>query len=152
MAALTSFRNVALGLACATAGCAPLTFSEPGALDFARYERALIVGDGADYLAEELREFSGFELVTTEPAREVDLVITVGVVVSEETSCDCSCDCEGSCDCDQSFHAVATYAATTPAGELVESGSEEDTSSTWPEAQSDALDEVALHYIRPYRL
>ena len=149
---MTSFCKVALGVACASAGCAPLTFSEPGAVDFARYETALIVGDGADYLASELREISGFELVTTDPAREVDLVITVGVVVTEDTTCDCSCDCEQSCDCDQSFHAVATYAATTPAGELVDRGSEEDTSGTWPEAQADALDEVALHYIRPYRL
>ncbi|HEX6277898.1 MAG TPA: hypothetical protein VFZ53_32870, partial [Polyangiaceae bacterium] len=139
-------------------GCAPLTFSDPGAVDFSRYRSAWVTGDGADYLAAELAEISGFESVTTEPGADVDLVIEVSVAVEEEQTCECECECEcdddcsESCTCTSEFDATAAFVARTPAGETVDMGTESDTSATELEAFEDVLDEVALHYIRAYRL
>jgi hypothetical protein len=146
---------LALSSAC---GCAPLTFSEPGAIDFSRYRSVWITGDGADYLAAELATISGFESVTTEPSGHVDLVIDVSVVVEEERTCECECDCDcdgdcsESCACTSEFDATAAFVASTPAGQAVDIGTETDRSATELEAFEDVLDEVALHYIRAYRL
>jgi hypothetical protein len=125
-----------------TAGCAPLTFSEPAAIDFSRFRSVRVEGDMADYLAAELTKSSGFERTTTDPRLAVDLVLRVGVAVAENR------DSDGNVD----YTARADYRSETPAGVRVDSGSEDDTSDTPWEASEDALDEVALHYIRPYRL
>ena len=134
--------------------CAPLTLSNDGAIDFERYRSALVQGDGADYLADELRSTSGFERVTTDVSVEVDLVIVVSVFVAPDVECECDdgCECDCDCTCETHFDATASYAAMTPGGAVVDQGSETDTSGTEIEAVEDALDEVALHYFRPYRL
>jgi hypothetical protein len=143
-------RTAALLGSCLALGCAPVTFSEPGAIDFDRYRRALIAGDGADYLAGELAATSGFAAVTTDPRADVDVVIGVAVFREEHRTCECECDC--ACTCESDYEATASFVAKTPAGAFVDSGSENDTSGTELEAIEDALDEVALHFIRPYRL
>jgi hypothetical protein len=140
-----------LGL-CSALACAPVTFSEPGAIDFDRYRRALIAGDGADSLAGELAATSGFAVITTDPRADVDVVIRVAVFREEHRTCECECDCGGGCSCESDYEATASFVAKTPAGALVDGGSENDTSATELEAIQDALDEVALHFIRPYRL
>jgi hypothetical protein len=158
-------RVVAAVLAGSVLSCAPLTFSHEGAIDFERYRVALVQevptdafsgGDWADYLARELHGTSGFELVTTDASVEVDLVIVVSTFVVPEVTCECEdyCDveCYSDCVCETEFDATASYVATTPAGAVIDEGTESDTSSTWDEAVEDALDEVALHYMRPYRL
>jgi hypothetical protein len=140
-----SVRLMAAALAC---GCAPLTFSEPGAVDFERYQSVQVVvdapflGDPSAYLAGALRESSGFYHVTS-GAEPADLILTVQVSVTERIPSD---------DNDLEYDAHATYRATTPAGSVVDEGTEDDTSSTPSEAAEDVLDEVSLRYIRPYRL
>jgi hypothetical protein len=156
---------LALGSVC---GCAPLTFSDPGAIDFSRYRSVLVTGDGADYLAAELVKVSGFASVTTETA-SVDLVLDVSVTVAEDRECECEwvCDddidelddydddddvCVESCSCESWFDATAAFVATASNGEIVDLGTESDTSGTEGEAFEDVLDEVAFHYVRAYRL
>jgi hypothetical protein len=137
-------------------GCAPLTFSNEGAIDFSRYRTAFVEGDGADYLAGELSEISGFSWVTTDPSVNVDLVIRVAVFLEEHQTCECEpesdCDDTCTCDCEYDYEATASFVAKAPNGALVDSGTENDTSETPLEALEDVLDEVALHYARAYRL
>jgi hypothetical protein len=162
-----SMKLVRAALVVASAfGCAPLTFSEPGVIDFSRYRSALVTGDGADYLAAELKEISGFESITTDPASSVDLILNVAVSESEHTDCDCEYECdydyydeenEGyecveTCTCDTDYEATGTFEAYGAGGQLVDSGVECDTSETRVEVIEDVLDEIAFHYIRPYRL
>ena len=139
-------------LAGSALACAPLTFSDPGSIDFERYRSARVEGDWADYLADELTETSGFEWVTTDPEVDVDLVISVSIFVAPEVECECEGGCECNCTCNTEYDATASYVATNPAGNLVDQGSENDTSWTAGEAAEDVLDQIALHYIRPYRL
>ena len=134
---------MAVVLAC---GCAPLTFSEPGAVDFERYPSVQVVvdapflGDPSAYLAGALRASSGFYHVTS-GVEPTDLILTVQVSVTEDLLSD-----------DLEYDAHASYRATTPRGSVVDEGTEDDTSSTPSEAAEDVLDEVSLRYIRPYRL
>lgn len=123
--------------------CAPLTFSHEAAIDFDRFRAVRVsatgpMGNPSEYLAAELRSVSGFTTVTTSPTEPVDLVLEVSVTA------------EGNSD--GSYDSVATYVAKTPAGAVVDEGEEYDTSDTELEAVEDALDEVAAHYQRPYRL
>ena len=147
---------LALCVSVSSFGCAPMTFSNDGAIDFSKYRSAFVEGDGAEYLAGELSEISGFEWVTTDPTVKVDLDIRVSVFLEEHRTCECEpesdCDDTCSCTCESDHEATAAYIAQTPAGALVDSGAENDTSETPLEALEDVLDEVALHYIRAYRL
>jgi hypothetical protein len=130
--------------------CAPLTFSEPPAVDFERYPsvRVEVVPSFTDptyatqYLADELARSSGFAYVTTSPAQLVELVLQVQVAVSSDL------DSDG----ELHYEAEAEYVASTPRGVLVAEGSEDDTSASPTEAVEDALDQVALRFIHPYRL
>jgi hypothetical protein len=144
-------RGLCLALALGSvSACAPLTFSEPAALDFASYRsvRVEVVPSFTDpsyatqYLADELARSSGFERVTTDPAERVDLVLRVQVAVTSEVDGDGEIQYEGE----------AEYVATTPRGVVVAEGSEDDTSASPAEVVEDALDEVALRFIHPYRL
>lgn len=134
----------------ASVACAPLTFSESPVLDFESYRsvRVEVVpsftdpGYATQYLADELAGSSGFEQVTTHPSERVDLVLEVQVAVTSEL------DSDG----ELSYEAEAEYVATTPRGVLVVRGSEDDTSASPTEVVEDVLDEVALRFIRPYRL
>lgn len=134
----------------AAMGCAPLTFSEPAELDFTTYRSVRVVVDpsftdpayATEYLAEELRNGSGFERVTTAAREPVDLVLSVQVAVSSDVDGDGDIEYEGE----------AEYVAATPLGVVVAQGNEDDTSASAAEVVEDALDEVALHFIRPFRL
>ena len=135
--------------AAASAGCAPLTFSEEGAIDFQRYSRVEVAvesnattdGRATQYLVGELRAFSGFAQVDAPPSPSADLLLNVTVFVGA-----------GDDDEDATYASVATFEAWDAQGRLVDSGSESDESSGPIEAAEDVLDEVALHFIAPYRL
>lgn len=138
-----------LALSLVTFGCAPLTFSEPGAIDFDRYRSVFVdVNPGdpdptlAEHLAKELRDVSGFERVTTDPDEAVDLLLTVDVYV----------DITIDEDDNVSYEGVGEFTARTPGGAIVDSGAEDDSSYSYEETEEDVLDEIALHYIAPYRL
>jgi hypothetical protein len=126
-------------LAAAT-GCAPLTFSEPAELDFTTYRSVRVAVNpsftdpayATEYLAEELRDGSGFERVTTAPGEPVDLVLSVQVAVSSDVDGDCEIEYEGE----------GQYVAATPLGVVVAHGSEDDASASATELVEDVLDEV----------
>ena len=133
-------------------GCAPLTFSNQGALNFELYRAVLVrdvdteVGfDGAAYLAGELATYSGFSTVTTDPRARVDLVLTVDVRVRRTTTV----DSDGFVDV--SYESRATFRAIAADQREVDSGAVEDASESDVEAVQDVLDEIAHHYLAPYR-
>jgi hypothetical protein len=137
--------------AATSTGCAPLTFSEEGAIDFERYSRAEVAvesnattdGRATQYLVGELRAFSGFAQVDAAPSPSADLLLNVTVFVGAGDDDD---------DGDATYASVATFEAWDAQGRLVDSGSESDESSGPLEAAEDVLDEVTLHFIAPYRL
>jgi len=149
------------------ASCAPLTFSNPGGLDFERYQSVYVSVDAPDlggeyaeqYLASQLRENSGFARVTTDPAVPVDLTLEIFVRVTAppDTSTliiafgdgDIHADSD---DEDDDYDATAAYTATTEDGAVVDFGVQEDSSFSALEAVQDVLDEVDLRYLKPYRL
>lgn len=140
-------------LACAVgawpaAGCAPLTFSNDAAIDYERYRsvRVEVNSDyGTEYLAGELRRASGFRAVTTDPAQRVDLILSVRVSVRRSVRI----DADG--DLDHRYESSAVFRAFTPQGYEVDAGEVSESSAFSSEALEDALDQVAHHYLKPYR-
>jgi hypothetical protein len=78
-------RGMLVTCAATSAGCAPLTFSEEGAIDFERYSRVEVAvesnattdGWATRYLVEELRASSGFAQVDAVPSPSADLFLDV---------------------------------------------------------------------------
>ncbi len=148
--------------------CAPLTFSEAGAIDFERYRSVRVsvaapdLGGGyaAQYLASRLAESSGFVQVTTNEAIDVDvlLLVDVRVIAPPDDSPDVliifgsdAVHAEGEGG-DPKYAATAAFTCQTQDGTVVDFGVEEDSSDTVLEVVQDVLDQVELHYIEPYRL
>lgn len=132
-------------------GCLPMTFAHEGVIDFERYRSVEVTVDGGtvdaeEYFIAELRRESGFETVTPERRDPVDLLLVVSVVVVTEITT----DAEGNEEIEHV--ATAAWEAVTPTGHLVDAGDVTDESGSAVEAVHDVLDEVALHYLRPYRL
>lgn len=133
------------------AGCAPLTFSEKSAIDFERYSSVSVAVTSnvngpevaSGYLAQELRDHSGFESVTTAAGATADLRLEVRITTSPVTVSDSDIEYDGRAD-------YTAFDASNNA--VIDSGSEDDTSETAWEAEEDVLDEVALHFIAPFRL
>jgi hypothetical protein len=146
-------RRLLLAAAMSTCACAPLTYSEPGAVDFGRCRSVRVsVASSVDpvgatyYLADELRAVSGFAYVTVDAAQPVDAVLTVSVstLPEAETRADGSLD--------GYYSSEANYRLFSSHGPSLDAGHTSDSSESEWEAIEDALDQVALHYIRPYRL
>lgn len=158
------------GLAVLLGGCTPLTFSNSSTIDFEEYSSVYVtvsapdVGDeyAREYLVSHLRESSGFSLVTTDPEVEVDLMLHIDVRVTpppdapdvvinitsgDETSVDVSGEGETA-----DYDGTAAYVATSADGDVIDLGVQEDTSYSTLEAVHDVLDQVDLHYMKPYRL
>lgn len=144
---------VLLGLS----SCVPLTFSRDAAIDFEVYQSVAVeVFLGGDaiyygqanasaYLARELRDGSGFQSVTTDVSAEVDLVLSVQLVMFEVVTY-----VDGAPDIQYDGH--ASFTAFDQQGVSVDSGRVADASSFPSETIEDVLDEVALRYLTPYRL
>ncbi len=124
-------------------GCAEVDLSNDGALDYHQYRSVAVRvhGDANEtaYLVEELRDISGFETVVSEPA-PADVHLDVSVSVSF------TIDSEGH----EEIDAIASYVATDARGKVLLSGHESDRSTFVEETILDALDEVAVVFIRPY--
>ncbi|HEX6764530.1 MAG TPA: hypothetical protein VF103_03610 [Polyangiaceae bacterium] len=142
-----------LAVGVAASACAPLTYSDAGAVDYETYRSVRVSVTSAldsvratDYFAGELRRESGFERVTSDPAASVDAELDVTVSAIEEMI---SND-DGSTD--TKYSSEANYRLFSPADSNVDSGTETDESDFEEEAIEDALDQVAAHFIRPYRL
>lgn len=127
-------------------GCAPLTFSKDEAIDFAAYPvvRVQVRDESHEnlsataYLADELSDKSGFSDVTYEANAGADALLLVDLRVIDAS--------------DDSFEAIASYRLLDADGQIVDEGDVDTTSATFLEAEEDALDEIALHYHRPYRI
>ncbi len=133
--------------------CAPLTISREAAIDFERYPDVVVVVASARsdehtaYLVDELAGTSGFELVTADDGRSTSARLEVTVVVTERV------DVDSDGDVDTSYDGEARYRLIdAQTGELVDSGEVDDTSQSYFEAFEDVLDEIALHYFRPFRV
>ena len=132
--------------------CAPLTYSEEGAIDFETYSSVRVsvtsttfTGDGSEYLAGELENSSGFDTVTLDSATSVDAVLSVTLSVTFLPTVDDQGNSED--------HYDATASYTLTAGSTrVDSGSANASAPTDLEAAEGALDGVAAHYVAPYRL
>jgi hypothetical protein len=146
-------RRLLLAACASTGACAPLTYSETGAVDFETFRSVRVsvttpidsVG-ATYYMADELRDVSGFSLVTVDSTQAVDAVLEVYVSTLPES------EMREDGSLDSFYSSQATYRLTTPDDPDVDSGSTSDQSEYEWEAVEDALDQVALHYIRPYRL
>ncbi len=132
--------------------CAPLTYSEKGAVDFEEYAsvRVSVVSsalssDPTTYLADELAATSGFTTVTVDPAAAVDAVLNVNLRVVYSPTVD---DHGNSVD---QYNGTADYTLTAGTSR-VDSGQATSTSSTEIDAAQGALDGVITHYVAPYRL
>jgi hypothetical protein len=141
-----------LALLFALSGCAQLTFSKDEAIDFDSYPSVRVnvtspnsVAD-TEYLASELRAGSGFTTVITSSGEATSLSLNVSLQMAEEVSVD------GDGNIDSSWVGEAIYTATDAAGQLVETGSIDDSSEFPSELAEDLLDEVALHYLKPFRI
>jgi len=138
-------------------GCVPLTFSREAPIDFEVYRHVAVqvsvhgLGSSYDgqsatvYLASELQADSGFDMVSIGATADADLILSVSVTLSElvDTSGDYP---------DYEYQADAAFRAVDPSGNEIDSGYVSDTSEFAGEAIEDTLDEVTLHYLRPYRL
>ncbi len=135
-----------------------MTFSKEEAIDFDRYRSVRVVvvafaeaqlwgeAEAAHYLAGELEETSGFARVTTDPNEATDVVLEVRLSLRTHVSVDD--------DGDESveYDGEASFTTFDGAGRRVDGGSVSDSSLTANETLRDTLDEVALHYLAPYRL
>lgn len=146
-------RRLLLAAGMSTCACAPLTYSDPGAVDFGIYRSVRVrVASSVDptgaayYLADELRAVSGFARVTVDPTQPVDTVLDVYVSTLPEAHA----SADGSLD--SYYSGEATYRLFSAYGPSLDSGHTTDSSEFEWEAIEDVLDQVALHYIRPYRL
>jgi hypothetical protein len=133
------------------AACVPMTLSNEAEIDFEAHRSVRVnveapLQDASTYLAGELRKSSGFQLVTTETSGAVDLLLTVTVQVDV----DVTTDSNGDTDID--YRATGSFVATDPRGYVIVTGMEIDNSETPREAVEDVLDEVALHFLAPYRI
>jgi len=148
----SSVKRLAFGALLFACSCAPLTYSEEGAVDFQTYASVRVTvtssstgSDAASYLASELAKSSGFATVTLDPAVTVDAVLAVTLKVDFSTTV----DDQGNTV--ERYDATADYALTAGASR-VDSGQATATESSDLAAAESALDGVVTHYVAPYRL
>lgn len=157
--------SLVLLAAAASTGCAPMTFSNEGNIDFRRYPSITVEVAGPDgsqrqrdYLESELREHSGFRRVSsgdafsaTPPEDGAAAQLVVELSLDSGYEVDVFSD-EDDIDVDVSYSASVRYRLLAD-GAVVDAGSDsvDDEDSSFDAAEA-ALDLVVLHYLRPYRL
>lgn len=157
-----SFATIGFGtaamLSLSAAACVPMTFSKEAAIDFDRYRSVRVevvpfaeaefwgAAEAAHYLAGELSDGSGFERVTTDPNESTDLLLEVRLSLTSQVSVDEDGDEH------TEYDGEASFTAFDNAGARIDGGLVSDSSITGMETLEDTLDEVALHYLAPYRL
>src|SRR5690606_20205508 len=138
-------------------GCVPLTFSHDPSIDFEAYPSVAVqvtLGGAAtyygqqnatNYLVRELRNVSGFQTVVPQVSDEVTLILDVHLVTVEVVRYyDDFPELE--------YRSEAAFTASDSFGHGIDSGRASGDSRFPFEAVEDGLDQVALHYLRPYRL
>ena len=137
--------------------CQPVTLSHESRIDFAQYrsvyvEPIALSGDAVFpdldsgtqlYLVNELRGISGFRTVNSVDTLTSDSVLVVNMDVSST----------GDFVRDTTeYRAVVEFQLIRTGGGLITSGEFSSTNSDIVEAQEDALDEIALYFLKPYRI
>jgi len=147
-----SLKRLAFGALLFACSCAPLTYSDDGAVDYQTYSRVRVTvaasntgSDAANYLVSELQATSGFATVTLDPAVPVDAVLTVTLTVVYSPTT----DAQGHTA--DRYDGTADYTLTAGSSR-VDSGSDTGTGSNDIDAAESALDGVIEHYVAPYRL
>ncbi len=133
-------------------GCQPLTLSHEGVIDFQTYNKVYVAPLDANlpsyaygYLIDELREESGFAEVYTDPQERTAIRLDVYAEVHEDRGLLDDPD-------DYEWDATATFELSV-GGRIIDQGEVSDTSGASPEeALEDVLDEIAHHYLAPYRI
>lgn len=150
-------RVLLLAMLVSLGGCVPMTFSRDPAVDFETYRHAAVQvsmhGSAAAYddasatvyLVSELQAGSGFETVSLGASDAADLVLHVDVTLTQTVSADED-------EIEYEYASQTEFTAVDRAGNLIDSGETFDSNEFATEAVQDALDEVALHYLAPYRL
>ena len=135
-----------------------MTFSKEAAIDFDEYQTARVemtlFGEAAfwgeaeavHYLVQELQQTSGFRWVTDSANESTDLVLQVNLLLRSEVTTD-----EDGNE-DTQFDGDANFTAVDRSGDRIDGGSVSDSSLTARETMEDTLDEVAHHYLAPFRL
>ncbi len=141
--------SLGLALSAALAGCTPVTLDNDPTFDFARWSVLYVApidgaGRSADqFLVTRLRDQAGFKRVVTEPSPDVNCILYVRVDVTEDY------DSDG----DVEYDAVARFRVESAFdGSVIDSGTASDDAGFYEEALEEALDDISLHYLRPYRL
>jgi hypothetical protein len=129
-------------------GCSDLTFSKTAVVDYERYSSLCVNASSAwetDYLINEMSDISGFSSVHAEclPLDQASLSVTTTTLPVDAGTVD---------DPDIEYKTTANFTLTAMHGTLLDSGEVSSQSETGEESVEDALDEVAYHYFKPYRL
>lgn len=140
-------------LVSADSGCTSLTYSQQAVVDFARYRTAYVTVRSAAprldtaYLAQELREYSGFEHVTTDPVAQADIDLELSIIIWLERYV----DADGYETL--TWHGEGRYAAfDVHTQRLMDTGVIEEEGSSAADAATDVIDVLAVRYHRPFRL
>ena len=137
--------------------CQPVTLSHEGRIDFFQYRSVYVQpialsGDAVFpdldsatqlYLINELRTISGFRDVTGVDTLTSDSILIVDMQV------DAMDDFSRQ---DIEYRAIASFQLIRHSGGLIAHGEFSSTNIDILEAQEDALDEIALYFLKPYRL
>ena len=149
---LSAFTLIFLMLA-----CEPVTLSHEGDIDFTQYrsvyvEPISLSGDSVFpdldsgtqlYLVSELREISGFTSVNASSGPATDTTLVVDMLVNSRENLETG---------ELSYEASTRYTLLDISGRRLLDGTTSATDEDIVEAQEDALDKVALKFLRPYRI
>ena len=138
-------------------GCNPLTFSHEGRIDFDRYTYVYVepvqeIGNATfgglntgsqNYLANQLNNISGFRGAYVDAGRNAQAILAVTLQV------DGTRDFETD---EVSYEADATWILRTSAGQELARGTTSASDRDIQDAMEAALYDVALYFIRPYRI
>ena len=144
-------------LAAMLSACQPVTLSHEGRIDFVQYrsvyvEPIALSGDAVFpdldsatqlYLVNELRAISGFKAVNGVDTLASDSILIVDLRVDAF---------DDFSRAEIEYRAVADFQLIRHSGGLIASGEVSSTNTDILEAQEDALDEIALYFLKPYRI
>ena len=137
--------------------CQPVTISHEGRIDFERYRSVYVepislsgntvfpdLDTGTQlYLVDELRLISGFRTVNPVGTLRADAILTVMMQVDADEDFETG---------DVEYRAEVRFQLRSAGGRLIASETFVSRDFDLLEAQQDALDEIALFFLKPYRI
>ena len=156
---LSQLRFTHLGSLCllALVACQPVTISHVGRIDFERYRSVYVepislsgntvfpdLDTGTQlYLVDELRLISGFRTVNAVSTLQADTILAVTMQVDADEDFETG---------DVEYRAEVSFQLLSARGGLIASETFVSRDADLLEAQQDALDEIALFFLKPYRI